>query len=77
MMNPMQNPMMFLLQAARGGKDPMTMLRQMAGQSPRVAQALQMVNGKTPAQLRQMAENMARERGINLDEMIKNMGIRR
>lgn len=71
------NPMMFLLQTARSGKDPMSLLRQMAGQNPRVAQALQMVNGKTPAQLRQMAENMARERGINLDEMIKNMGIRR
>ena len=77
MMNPMQNPMMFLLQAARGGKDPMTMLRQMAGQNPRVAQALQMVNGKTPAQLRQMAENMARERGIDLDEMIQSLGIRK
>lgn len=71
------NPMMFLLQAARGGKDPMTMLRQMAGQNPRVAQALQMVNGKTPAQLRQMAENMARERGVNLDEMIQSLGIRK
>ena len=77
MMNPMQNPMMFLLQAARGGKGPMTMLRQMAGQNQRVAQALQMVNGKTPAQLRQMAENMARERGINLDEMIQSLGIRK
>lgn len=71
------NPMMFLLQAARSGKDPMSLLRQMAGQNPQMAQFMQMIGGKSPAQLQQMAENMARERGINLDDMIKNMGIRR
>ena len=71
------NPMMFLLQAARSGKDPMFLLRQMAGQNPQMAQFMQMIGGKSPAQLQQMAENMARERGINLDDMIKNMGIRR
>ena len=76
-MNPMQNPMMFLLQAARSGNDPMSLLRQMAGQNPQMAQFMQMIGGKSPAQLQQMAENMARERGINLDDMIKNMGIRR
>lgn len=70
-------PMMFLLQAARSGKDPMSLLRQMAGQNPQMAQFMQMIGGKSPAQLQQMAENMARERGINLDDMIKNMGIRR
>lgn len=71
------NPMMFLLQAARSGKDPMSLLRQIAGQNPQMAQFMQMIGGKSPAQLQQMAENMARERGINLDDMIKNMGIRR
>ena len=71
------NPMMFLLQAARSGKDPMSLLRQMAGQNPQMAQFMKMIGGKSPAQLQQMAENMARERGINLDDMIKNMGIRR
>lgn len=71
------NPMMFLLQTARSGKDPMSLLRQMAGQNPQMAQFMQMIGGKSPAQLQQMAENMARERGINLDDMIKNMGIRR
>lgn len=71
------NPMMFLLQTARSGKDPMSLLRQMAGQNPKMAQFMQMIGGKSPAQLQQMAENMARERGINLDDMIKNMGIRR
>lgn len=71
------NPMMFLLQAARSGNDPMPLLRQMAGQNPQMAQFMQMIGGKSPAQLQQMAENMARERGINLDDMIKNMRIRR
>lgn len=35
-----------------------------------------MVQGKNKNQLRQMAENMARERGTSLEAVAQNMGIR-
>ena len=55
------NPIFNLINLARTGGNPMTLMQQMAGRNPRAQQALQMVQGKTPDQLRQMAENMAKE----------------
>lgn len=72
----MNNPLMMLLQAAQGGGDPIRILSQLAGNDPMMAQALKMVQGKTPNQLRQMAENMARERGTSPEEILRGLGIR-
>ena len=65
MIAPMNNPLMMLVQTMRGGGDPMQLLQKMAGQNPQVAQALKMIQGKNPQQLKTMAENMARQLGIN------------
>ena len=73
-MYPMNNPMIALVNAAKNGGNPVQMLQQMAGQDPQVRQAMQMIQGKNPQQLRQMAENMARERGTNVDAVIKQLG---
>lgn len=73
-MFPMNNPVITLVNAAKNGGNPMQMIRQMAGQDPQMRQFMQMVNGKDPQQLRQMAENMARERGTNLEAVIKQLG---
>nr|DAH81026.1 MAG TPA: SeqA protein N-terminal domain [Caudoviricetes sp.] len=72
----MNNPIMMLIQAAQGGGDPIQILGQMAGNNPMMAQALKMVQGKSPDQLRQMAENMARERGTSAEEILRGLGIR-
>ena len=66
----MNNPLMMLLQAAQGGGDPIQILSQLAGNDPMMAQALKMVQGKTPDQLRRMAENMARERGTSPEAIL-------
>lgn len=81
MMNPMQMrgtgpPMMRLLQMARSGQNPMQMIYQMAGQNPQIQQFVQNIQGKNPQQLRQMAENLAAERGTTLSEVAKQLGIR-
>ena len=55
----------------------MQMIQQMAGKDQRAAQAMQMMSGKNPSQLRQIAENMARERGVSLDDMAAQMGFRK
>ena len=73
-MFPMNNPVIALVNAAKNGGSPMQMIQQMAGQDPQMRQFMQMVNGKNPQQLRQMAENMARERGTNVEAVIKQLG---
>ena len=69
------NPLMALMQLARSGGNPMQMLSQMAGRDPRAAQAMKLIHGKNPQQLRQVAENMAKERGTTLDEIARQMGV--
>lgn len=71
----MNNPILSLIQLAQNGGNPMQLLQQMAGSNPAAQQTLRMINGKTPAQMRQVAENMARERGIDLNEMARRMGL--
>lgn len=70
------NPMMMALQMARGGQNPMAMLENLAGQNPQMAQAMRLIQGKSPEQLRSVASNMAKERGIDLDQMAQGMGLR-
>lgn len=72
----MNNPVVILLNAARNGGNPMQLMQQMAMQDPRIAQAQQMIQGKSPQQLRQMAENMARERGTDLQSVARSLGIK-
>ena len=75
-MVPMQiNPLMMLVQAMNSGQNPMALLQQMAPQNPQIAQAFQMMQGKTPQQLEQMARNMAGERGIDINQMMRQLGI--
>lgn len=74
-MAPMNNPVMALVQAMQQGRNPMALMQAMAQQNPKVAQALQMMHGKSPQQLQSMAQNMARERGVDLNQMLRQMGI--
>lgn len=71
----MNNPIMALVNAARSGGNPMQLMQQMAMQDPRIAQAQQMIQGKSPQQLRTMAENMARERGTTVQDVARGLGI--
>lgn len=64
-----------LIAFARSGGNPMAMIQQMAGQDPRMAQAMQIINGKTPAQLQEIATNMAKERGMTIEQVRQQLGI--
>lgn len=63
-----------LSQIVRSGGNPMQMLQSMANQNPQAAQIMKMLNGKSPAQLKQMAENMARERGTTVEDVARSLG---
>lgn len=71
----MVNPIQMMIQAARGGGDPVQLISRMAGGNPLVKQGIKMVQGKNTEQLRQMAENMARERGSTAENVLRDLGL--
>ena len=68
------NPAAMLAQAMRMGSDPRRMMEQMARNDPRISKALGMIQGKSPQQLEQMARNIAREQGIDLNQLARSLG---
>jgi len=70
-MNPMQ-----ILQAVRNGANPSQSAMQLARSSPAVQQAMQIMTGKTPDQVRDMAYQIARQRGVDLNQIAQQWGIR-
>ena len=71
----MPDPITALVRAARTGGNPYGLMQQLAGQDPRAAQAMEMVRGKSPQQLRRIVENMCRERGTTPQELARQMGL--
>lgn len=75
-MNPMMNnPIVQIQQLMKAGKNPSSVLQMMAQNNPQARQVIQMMSGKTPAQLEQMARNMAKERGTTIEDIARSMGI--
>lgn len=72
----MNNPMIQLISMARQGGNPMQMIQQMAGQNPQAAQAMKIMQGKSTEQLKQIATNMAKERGMTIEQVMQQLGIR-
>ncbi len=70
MINPMQ-----LLGMMRSG-NPAVVMMQAAKQNPVLAQAMQMVNGKTPAEMRELAQNLAHQHGIDINQVAHQLGIK-
>ena len=70
-MNPMQ-----VIQMLQRGANPNQLMMQLAQNNPAVRQAMQMVNGKTPNQMRDIAYDMARQRGVDLPALAQQMGIK-
>lgn len=71
MMNPMQ-----LIQMMQSGGNPMQLLSQMGRQNPMVGQVLQMTNGRTPNEMREMAQRIAQQKGVDLNQLAQSMGLK-
>lgn len=67
------NPMNIIMNQFMNGMSPMAILNRMAG--PQVNQAKQIIGGKNQDQLRQIAINMAAQRGVDLNNLAQQMGI--
>lgn len=52
------------------------MVQRMAmSRDPRAVQAMRLMQGKNPQQMRQTVENLAKERGIDLEQLAAGLGI--
>ena len=71
----MNNPLQLIQMIQRGG-NPQQLLSQAAQRSPALRQAMQAVNGRTPEQVRDMAYQMAQQRGVDLNQLAQQLGIR-
>ena len=69
------NPLFQLVSTAINGGNAMQMLQRMAKQNPQAARAINMIQGKTPQQLQQIATNMAREIGTTPQEIARRLGL--
>lgn len=65
-----------IMQMAQRGVDPQKLAQQLMQQNPAVQQAAQMMRGKSPEQIKQMAYNRAAQMGVDLNKMAKDMGIK-
>lgn len=70
----MNNPLQLLRMIQRGG-NPQQLIMQAAQQHPAVQQAMQFMNGKTPQQIQQEVQQMARQRGVDLNQLARQLGI--
>lgn len=77
MNNPMQLMQMF--NQIKGSNNPMGMMSQMFGNNPQFKMAQQMTQGKSPAEIQQVINNVCQQKGINQDQlkqMAQQMGIK-
>lgn len=68
------NPMQMIRDQFMRGMTPTAILERMAG--PQANQARQIISGKNPNQLREIATNMAKQRGVDLNSLAQQMGIK-
>lgn len=71
------NPLIQILNMAKNGGDPSQLINQAINNHPQRQQIQQIIGGKDPQQLMRVAENMCRERGTSIDEVLKQFGISR
>lgn len=69
------NPLDMLKSAIANGINPISLMRQHLGNDPRFPQAMQMIN-RPPAEQRQLAINMAKERGTTVEAVAQSLGIK-
>ena len=80
-MNPMQmlmgnSPLPRMINAMRSGGNPLEVVKQLSGGNSVMEQGLGMIMGKSPEQVKQLAMNMAQQRGVDVNAMLHQMGLR-
>lgn len=68
------NPMQAIVNQAMRGFSPAAIVDRIGG--PQARQARQIISGKSQSQLKEIACNMAAQRGIDLGELAAQLGLR-
>ena len=68
------NPMAMIMQLAQSKGDPMAMLSRMGG--PQAQEAMNLLRGKNPQELRETAMKMAQERGTSIEAIAQHLGLK-
>lgn len=71
------NPIMQMMGMLQNSNNPRAVMEKLASQNLQLQQVMGLAQGKTPQQLQQMAENLAKEKGVNLQGFMKQIGINR
>ena len=61
--------------AVRASNNPMQMFSMAARTNPQVAQVMRLMQGKSTEEFKLVVENMAKERGTTLEQVITGMGL--
>jgi len=69
-MNPFQ-----LLQMMRNSRNPLAVVKQMAGNNPQMQELINNLQGKNPKELEQYARNVAQSKGIDLKQYLGQFGL--
>ena len=64
-----------MINTIRSSNNPMAFLQSQAGNNPAIAKALEMTKGKNPNEFLSIAQNVAKERGIDLNQYRQSLGI--
>lgn len=68
------DPMQAIMSRMMNGMNPMQILDQIGGEPARQAKAI--IGGKDENQLRRIAMNMAKQRGVDLNALARQMGMK-
>ena len=68
------NNLMQLIGMLRGSGNPMQFLQSQAQSNPMIARVLQMTQGKNEQEIMQIANNIAREQGVDLNNLRTQLG---
>lgn len=69
------NSISMLVNAAKSGGNPLKLMENLAAQDPQTAKVMKMIKGKNSSELRQMAENIAKNYGTTVEEVARQLGI--
>lgn len=61
--------------AVRRGMNPNQIAMRLAQRNPAVQQAMRFMNGKSPQQIQREAQQMAAQRGVDLNQLAHKMGM--
>lgn len=68
------NPMQAIMNQMRSGMSPAAIIDRIGG--PQARQARQIISGKNENQLRDIAMNMAKQRGVDLNALAQQLGVK-